>query len=141
MSEDSADILVCHVGDVLRVVVERGDNGEDSGSGVGCELHVAQVDAIERGLAHAEDERSAFFQCDVGSALNEVGGKAVRDCSERSHRAGKDDHCTRWITATCDVGSNVGVGVLMDFGRGCAEEFFSEVVAAAELEFFRENAE
>jgi len=40
-------------------VVEGGDDGEDGCAGVGGELHVAQVDAVERRLADAEEEGGA----------------------------------------------------------------------------------
>lgn len=116
MSEDSADVLVRHFCDALRLVVERGDDGEDRGSGVGCELHVAQMDAIERCLANTEDERTALLEGDVGGAMDEVGGEAIGDCCESSHGAGKDDHGGSRVAAAGDAGSDVGVGVLVNFG-------------------------
>ena len=56
------DELAGHVLGGLRVVVEGGDGGEDGGSGVGGELHVAEMDAVEGRLADAEDEGAAFFE-------------------------------------------------------------------------------
>ena len=72
MSEDAVDELTCHLGCVLGVVVEGGDYGEDGGSRVGGELHVAKVDAVEGRFADAEDKRATFFETDVGGALDEV---------------------------------------------------------------------
>lgn len=141
MGEDAVDELARHFGGALRVVVERGDGGEDDCASVGGELHVAQVDAIEWGLADAEDERAALFEGDVSGALDEVGGEAGGDGGERAHGAGKDDHRVGGVAAAGDVGADVGLGMLLDFFAGCAEEFFDEAVASAELEFFGEDAE
>lgn len=116
MGEYATDVLVGHLADALWAIIERGNNGEDGGSGIRCELHVAQVDAIERGFADAEEQWAVFFQGDVGRALNEIGGEAVGDRSERSHGAGKDDHRSGGITAAGDVGSDIRVGLLMDLG-------------------------
>ena len=55
VGEDSMDEVAGHVFGGLRVVVESGDGGEDDCSGVGGELHVSEVDAVEGGLADAED--------------------------------------------------------------------------------------
>ena len=89
------------------------------------------MDAVEGGLADAEDEWAILFEADVGGALDEVGGEAVGDGGEGAHGAGKDDHSGGWVAAAGDVGADVGLGVLMDFFGGGAEEFFCEVVAAA----------
>ena len=70
VGQDSVDELAGHLGGVLGMVVEGGDYGEDSGSGVGGELHVAKVDAVERGLADAEDEGVIFLEADVGGAVD-----------------------------------------------------------------------
>jgi len=113
MCEDSVDELSGHVGGALRQVVERGDGGEDNGSGVGGQLHIAQVDAIERRLTNAEDEWSAFLEADVGGALNEVRGETVCNGGERSHRAGKDDHAIGGVAAAGDVSADVTVGVML----------------------------
>ncbi len=131
VGEDSVDELAGHFGGALRMVVEGGDDGEDGGSGVGGELHVAQVDAVEGSLADAEDEGAALFEADVGGALDEVRGEAVGDGGERAHGAGKDDHGVGGIAAAGDVGADVGVGVVLELRAGCAEEFFGEIVAAA----------
>ncbi len=131
VGQDSVDELAGHVGGVLGVVVEGGYYGEDGGAGVGGELHVAKVDAVEGRLADAEDEWATFFEAYVGGALDEVGGEAVGYGGEGSHGAGKDDHRVRWVAAAGDVGSDVGVGELLKFGAGGVEELFGEIVAAA----------
>ena len=104
-------------------------------------MHVAEVDAVEGGLADAEDEGAVFLEADIGGALDEVGGEAVGDGGERAHGAGKDDHGVGGVAAAGDVGADVGFGVLLDLRGWCAEEFFGEVVAAAEMKFFGEDAE
>jgi len=131
VGEDAVNEVAGHVGCGLRVVVEGGDRGEDGGASVGRELHVAEVDAVEGSFADTEDEGAVFFEADVGGALDEVGGQAVGDGGEGAHGAGKDDHGVGGIAAAGDVGADVGFGVMLDFGRWGAEEFFDEVVAAA----------
>ena len=123
------------------MVVEGGDGGEDGGAGVGGKLHVAEVDAVEGCFADAEDEAAVFFEADIGGALDEIGGEAVGDGGEGAHGAGKDDHGVGGVAAAGDVGADVGFGVVLEFGAGGAEEFFGEVVAAAEVKFFGEDAE
>ena len=131
VGEDPVDELAGHLGGALGEVVEGGDDGEDGGAGVGGELHVAQVDAVERRFADAEDEGAALLEADVGGSLDEVGCEAVGDGGEGSHGAREDDHGVGGVAAAGDVGSDVGVGMLLDLWGGAAEEFFGEVVAAA----------
>jgi hypothetical protein len=72
MCEDAVDEVARHLGCGLRVIVERGNGGEDGGSGVGGSLHVAQMDAVEGCLADAQDEWAALLEGDVGGAMDEV---------------------------------------------------------------------
>ena len=123
MCEHSVDELAGHLGGALRQVVERGDCREDDGTCVGCELHVAKMDAIEGRFADAEDERTAFFETDVGCPMDEIGGETVGDGSERSHGAGKDDHAVGGIAAAGDVGGDIVFGVVLQLGARRAEEF------------------
>jgi hypothetical protein len=141
MSEDAVDEVAGHLFGGLRVVVEGGDCGEDSGAGVGGELHVAEMDAVEGGLADAEDEGAVFFEADVGSAVDQVLRETVGDSGEGAHGAGEDDHGVGGVAAAGDVGAYVGLGVLFYFWGGGSEEFFYEVVAAAEVELLCEDAE
>ena len=131
MCEDSVDELAGHFGGALRQIVERGDGGEDDGSGVGGELHVAQVDAVEGSLADAEDEWATFLETDVGGSLDEVRGETVSDGGERSHGARKNDHAVGGITAAGDVRADVVVGEVLQLRAGCAEEFLGKIVASA----------
>ena len=118
VGEDSVDEVAGHVFGGLRVVVESGDGGEDGGAGVGGELHVAQVDAVEGGFADAEDQGTVFFEADVGGAVDEVVGEAVGDAGQGAHGAGEDDHGGGGVAAAGDVGSDVGFGMLLDLGAG-----------------------
>jgi hypothetical protein len=139
--KDAVNELAGHVFGGLRVVIEGGYGREDSGAGVGGELHIAEVDAVEGSLADAEDEGAIFFEADVGGALDEVRREAVGDRREGTHGTGKDDHRVGGVTAAGDVSADVGFGVVLKFGAGGAEEFFCEVVAAAEMQLFGEDSE
>src|SRR5207247_1792675 len=92
-------------------------------------------------LADAEEEGAALLEADVGGSLDEVGGEAVGDGGEGSHGAREDDHGVGGVAAAGDVGSDVGVGMLLDLWGGAAEEFFGEVIAAAQMELLGEDAE
>lgn len=141
VGEDAVDELAGHFRGVDGFVVEAGDDGEDGGSCVGGEGHVAQVDFVEGGFADAEDERAALFEAYVGGTLDEVLGESVGDAGEGAHAAGQDDHSAGGIAAAGDGCADVVFCVLGDFRGGVAEEFFGEVVAAAEAQFFCEDAE
>ena len=141
MGEDTVDEVAGHVFGGLWMVIEGRDGGEDGGSGIGGQLHVAQMDSVEGGLADAEDEGAIFFEADVGGAVDEVVGETVGDVGECAHGAGEDDHGGGGVAAAGDVGSDVGFGVVVEFGGGGAQEFFREVGAAAEVELFGEDAE
>src|SRR6185437_6224899 len=123
------------------MVVEGGYDGEDGGSGVGGERHVAQMNFVEGRFAHAEHERAALLEGDVGGALDEVLGETVCYARERAHAAGQDDHAAGGIASAGDAGGDVSFGELMDFGGGLAEELFGEVAAPAEVEFFGHDAQ
>ena len=131
VGEDSVDELAGHFFGGLRVVVEGGDGGVDGGAGVGGELHVAEVDAVEGGLADAEDEGTIFFEADVGGAVDEVLREPVGDGGKGAHGAGKDDHGVGGVAAAGDVGADVGFGEVRELRTGGTEELFGEVVAAA----------
>ena len=135
------DEVSCHCRDILRVIVEGGDGGKNDGSCFRRELHIAKVNAVEGSFAHAKDERSSFLQADVRRAMNKVGCKAVGDGSQRSHRTGKHDHGVGGIAPAGDAGTDIGCGVLMEFRTRAAEEFFSEVISAAQRKFFGKDAE
>lgn len=141
MCEHTVDELAGHLGGVLRVIVESGDGRKDGCSSFGGELHVAKVNAVEGSLAHAEDERSALLEADVGGALDEICSKAVGDGGEGSHGAGKDDHAGGGIASAGDTGADIGFAVLAELFAGRAEELFGEVVASAEAELFGDDAQ
>jgi len=91
------------------------------------------MDAVEGGFADAEQQRVALFKADIGGAVDEVRSEAIGNGGERSHGTGQDDHGVCGIAATGDVGADVGLGMLLDFGRWRADEFFCQVIAGADL--------
>jgi len=99
------------------------------------------VDAVERSLTDAQDKGTIFFEADIGGTVDEVLRDAVGDAREGAHGAGKDDHGVGGVAAAGYVGSDVGLGVVLEFGAGGTEDFFCQVVAAAYFKFFREDTE
>ena len=58
--------------DFFRAVVEGWHCGHYGGAGVVDANHIFEVNAIERGLAEAKDQRSAFFQADVCGSREQI---------------------------------------------------------------------
>ena len=141
VDEHAIDKLARHLGGVFGQVVKRGNDREDGRAGVGCELHVAQMDAVERRLADAEDQRATLLHADVGGALDEVRGHSVGDAGKRAHRARQDDHSAGAVTAAGDAGADVGLAVLDDFAASCAQQLLEQAVAAVELHLLGEDAQ
>jgi hypothetical protein len=137
------DELARHLGGIARQVVEGGHDGEDGGPGFVGEQQVAQMDAVEGRLAHAEDEAAALLEADVGGAFDEVGGHAIGDAGQRPHGAGQHDHSIAGSASAGNAGADVGLRVLNDFvgGGRRAEELFDQSVATAELHLFGEDAQ
>ena len=83
------------------------NEGKDGGSGVGCPVHIANMNFVERSFADAEHERTFFFKADIGGALDQVRSDAAGNTGERSDAAWQDDHRVSRIRAAGDVGANV----------------------------------
>ena len=141
MSQDAKDELAGELGRVCGFQVEGRNDRENSRAGFGGKRHVAQVDAVEGCFADAEDERSAFFESDIGGAGDERVGEAEGDSSECAHGAWEDNHAVGRMAAAGDGRADIGVGVLDGFRRNGTEEFFKEIGAAADAEFFGKDAE
>ena len=141
MGENAVDEVAGHLGCVLGMIVESGDRRKDRCACIGGELHVAQMNPVEGSLTHAEDERSALLEADIGGAVDEIGCQTVRDRGEGSHGAGKNDHGMGRVASAGDAGSDVRVDVLVKLGAWRAEKFFGEIIAAREGELFGEDAQ
>ena len=70
--EDAVDEVTRHLCGALGMVVERRNGREDCCSSIRGQLHVAQVDTVERSLADAKDERATLLEGDIGGAMDEV---------------------------------------------------------------------
>src|SRR4029077_5207123 len=121
------------------------NQGEEGGAGVGGPVHVADVDFIERRFSDTQYERSLFFEADIGSPLDQMSGDAVGNAGQRAHAAGYDHHSIGGIGAAGDIGSDVGVGLDMNFACGfartAAKDLSHEIAAAAKTEFFRDDSQ
>lgn len=99
------------------------------------------MDSVEWGFTNAEQQRVAFFEADVSRAMDQVRGEAIGDGGEGAHGARQNNHCVSGIASAGNVGTDIALCVLLDFGGRCAEELLCEVVAAADMQFFGEDAE
>src|ERR1700728_662316 len=68
LREDSVAELLDEIGDRLGLVVEGGHGGHYRGAGVVNSQRIFEMDAVERRFPQAENERTPFFQADVGGA-------------------------------------------------------------------------
>jgi hypothetical protein len=124
-----------------RTVIERGDEREDGGAGIGGPIHVADVDLVERGFAHAQHQRALLLEGDVGGALDEMGSCAIGDPGQGAHAARDHDHGVGGIRAAGHVGADIGVGLLVNLVRGLPQHLRDQVAAAFELKFLGEDTQ
>ena len=75
LGEDAVGELFDEIVDFFRAVVEGWHGGHYGGACVVDANHVFEVNAVQRGLAEAEDQRATFFQADVRGSCEQV----VRD--------------------------------------------------------------
>ena len=64
--------------------------------------HVVEVNRRQRRLARHQHQRAALLQHDVGGALDQVVGQAVRDRGQRAHAARAHGHRIGGIGAGSD---------------------------------------
>ena len=102
---------------------------------------MADVDFIERSFASAENKRTLFFKANVGCALDELRGDSIGDTSERSHAARDDNHGVGGIRAAGYIGSDIGIGLLLNFFGRRTDDLRDEIVASAESEFLGHDAQ
>jgi len=141
VGEHAASELAGHDGGIGGRLIEGRNAGEDGGAGLGGQRHVAQVNAIEGRLAHAEDEGAAFLERDVGGAGDERVGQAERDGRERAHGTWENNHSIGWMAAAGNGRADIGVGVL-DYFRGFGgEQFLHKIITARNAEFLGEHTQ
>ena len=67
-SDDEIDEII----DRFGFEIEPGVGWRDNPAGEGDGAHILDVDEVERGLAVAQDQASAFFKCDRGGPGEQV---------------------------------------------------------------------
>ena len=77
--QDAVDVIANDVVDGGGMIVEGWGDRKDGSAGFGDSGHIADVNEVEWGFAGAEDERPAFFEANVGGAVDQVFGEAVSD--------------------------------------------------------------
>jgi len=115
VSENAAGELVGHLIEGGGAEVVGGDEREDGRSGVGGAVHVADVNFVERRFANAENELAFFFEANVSGTLSQMRRDAIGDSRERTDAAGQNDHRVGRVRAAGDVGTDVGIGLLLNF--------------------------
>ena len=87
-----ATALVDDVLHRLRPQVEGGHGRADDAAHLGHGRHVAQVDQVQRRLAHHQHQPAPLLEHDVGRARDQVVAQAAGDRRQRAHRTGRDGH-------------------------------------------------
>jgi len=140
MGENAIRELAGHGFRAFGPIVEGRDQREDRRSGVGSTVHVADVDFVERRFTNAEHKRALLLEADIGGAFYKVRCDSVGNPRESANAARDDDHGFGRVRSAGDVGSDVGIGLLLDFLRRLAKELANEVAPTAYAKFFRQNA-
>src|SRR5207253_5424908 len=120
VSENAAGELMRHLVERGGTEVERGNERKDGRSGFGGAVHIANVDFVQGRLAHAENQRTFFFEADIGGTLNQVRRDAVGNAGEGAHAARDNDHGVGGIRTAGYVCTDVSVGLLMNFARNAS---------------------
>jgi len=141
VGQNSVGVFANEIVDRMRSEVEGGDDGEDGGSGVGGQAHVANVDLVQRSLAHAEHQRTLLFQANVGGSLDELSREAVGNLGQCAHAAWDHDHRVGGIGAAGNVGADVVVALRMNFLWIRAEYLLDQIAAAGYTELFGNDAQ
>src|ERR1700674_372184 len=122
LREHAADVLRHDVVDALRMIVKSGNRRHDHGAGLLSAQHVFQMDAVERRVAHAEDELAAFLEHDVGGACDEIIAGPIGDCAQCPHGAWNHEHGIDGVTPRSDRCTDVFVRKHFNLRRGAPEE-------------------
>jgi len=122
-------------------VIEGRDQRKDRGTGIGGTVHVADMDLVERRLAHAENEWTLLLKADIGGAFDEVRSHPVGNASQGSDAAGNDDHGVSGIRTAGNVRPDIGIVLRHDLARSLAEHLADQILAASSAKFFGQNAQ
>lgn len=141
MRQHTAAELVGHLVKSRRAEIVRGNQGKDGRTGIGSTIHVADMNFIERRFAYAEDQWAPLLETNIGGALDQMRRDAIGDTSQSAHAAWQNNHRARGIRTAGDVGSDIGVRLLMNFSRVAADELLNESAPAAKAQFLRHDAE
>jgi hypothetical protein len=99
-----------------------------------------------KGLTNAENQPAPLLQTDIGGALHQATGHAVRDTGQRAHAAREHDHAPGWITSTGDRGTDIRIRMQL-YLAGCngvrrvTEQISYQIDAAVHAEFFGQHAQ
>jgi len=121
MITDAARHEVDQIMDGDRVMIKAGGSRHDDGAGL-CEFdHVFQRDETQGRFTGEQNQFTAFFEMDVGGAVNEVATGPGGDTSQGSHRTGTDHHTIGQKGTTGDARGEIFVvmineGPLLEIG-------------------------
>jgi len=141
VSEYAAGELVGHLIESRRAEIVRRNERKDGRAGVSSTVHVADVNFVEGRFANAENKLPFLFKANVSSTLDQVRGDAVGDTSQSSDAAWQNNHGAGGIGTAGNVGSDIGVRLLVNFSRVAADELLNEVAPAAKAQFLGDDTE
>ena len=141
MGEHTAAELVGHLLESRGTEIVRRNERKDGRTGIGSPVHVADMDFIERGLANAKNQRTLLFKANVCGPLDQVRCDAIGNASQSADAAWQNNHGAGGIRTAGDVGSDIGVRLLLNFSRVAADELLNEVAPAAKAQLLRDDTE
>src|SRR5579884_774340 len=104
---DSANDEIDGVLQRLRADIEGRHGRQHHGTGLCTRGQIAELNKMQRRLARHQNEWTAFFQVNVGGAMDEVLRQTMSDGGRRTHAARTNDHACRQERATSDASLEV----------------------------------
>lgn len=145
MCQDAIAEFVGHDFEGRGTVVEGWNEREYRRASVGCAIHVANVDFVQRRFADTQHEGTLLLEADISGALDERGGNAVCDPGQGAHATGNDDHGFGGIGAAGDVSADIGIRLLVNFAGWLFESrrqnLRDEVAAAGKAKLLSHDAQ
>ena len=129
-----------HLVESRRAEIVGRNERKDGRAGIGGAIHVADMDFVKRRFTNAENKLPFLFKANIGSPLDQVRRNAIGDTSQSSDAARQNDHGARRIGTAGDIGSDIGVRLLLNFSRVAADELLNEVASTAKAQFLRDDA-
>ena len=123
-------------------MVKRRNSWENRPSCQSQQLHIFQMDQVERRVSRHEQKFAPFLEHHIGSSLNQVSRNTLGYTTESTHAARNDDHRINWVGSTRDPSSNILITENRNFGVVAVQELFRKRIQAGltDVELFMQDS-